>query len=357
LQILLENTLEMDSKQFLPLNTSHRASVESLFTTCFGKQPEAKWYEWKYASNPRFDGLAMGLFDGGRLIAHYAGFPRVLMLPMSTSTAEVIKVGSLQIGDVMVDPVARHGIARNNQFSKLTRNFFSHALSSSCPIAFGFPNQRHLRQGIIAGLYTSIGNVHEVEWTLEGTRSLSMHTCELACHSNECHPESIDQLHFDRIANTVAFNRGRWAVVSRSLEYWQWRFPVSKGYRWIKSSHGFAIIRREDRQGYEWHLVDWLCEPGDAESLLGACIKLIIGYSLLEMKMSDRFQIRLKCWASVACVEELSQVPKPQVNGLRIEFLRRITNVELALNRFPAQAYEDIVRDRLWVISGDTDFL
>ena len=365
----------MDKQRIVGLDASHQASVEALFETCFGTRSDEQWFFWKYASDARFDGKALGLFgkdrkvdsdraldsdhplDSDRLLAHYAGFPRALQLPCTQSSAAIVEIGALQIGDVMVDPIARHGIARNNQFAKLTRHFFSSTLNALCPIAFGFPNQRHLRQGIMAGLYSSIGKIYEIEWRLERSSNFKYSFSDFPYEAFECKAQDVDRHHFDQLAELVASSRAQWAIVRRNLAYWQWRFPPSRGYRWIRSERGFAILRKDNEQGFMWHLLDWLCLPDDAEALLKCCIYFMIDERQSAKIMPTDGQICLKTWASRACAEELRRIPMPRTSDMRVEVIRRATDVELALNCVPKHEYSDLVNERFWVISGDTDFL
>jgi len=60
----------MLGEHFLALDKSQQEAVESLFAICFGTIPEKEWFFWKYAANPRYDGIAIGLCHSGRLFAH-----------------------------------------------------------------------------------------------------------------------------------------------------------------------------------------------------------------------------------------------------------------------------------------------
>lgn len=347
----------MLGEHFLALDKSQQEAVESLFAICFGTIPEKEWFFWKYAANPRHDGIAIGLCHSGRLFAHYAGFPRDLQLPSNSPGVGPDLIGALQIGDVMVDPSARRGIARNNLFARLTSQFFSRYLNDHRPLAFGFPNQRHLKQGIMAGLYVSIGSIQEVEWSLHRTEASHQEPLALPGPTFECAPGSVDQHHFNHLANLAASSRKQWAIVRRNLSYWQWRFPENRGYRWIQSDGGFAVIRQVDDRGLEWYLVDWLCLAAGAEALLACCLQAVILVHQANADALDQDPIRLKTWASSPCADELTGICMPKIDGVELRVRSQITDVELALSCYPRNDYQDLIRDRFWVISGDTDFL
>ncbi|NDE53735.1 MAG: GNAT family N-acetyltransferase [Actinobacteria bacterium] len=111
-------TIIADPQFMRPLGLADEAAVAELFEACFSSKTDSQWYAWKYLSNKTYDGLAIGMWHEAGLIGHYAGFPRELVCGST-------RFAALQIGDVMIHPKARHGLAKRNRFARLTRCFFS----------------------------------------------------------------------------------------------------------------------------------------------------------------------------------------------------------------------------------------
>jgi hypothetical protein len=109
----------------------------------------------------------LGLWDeDGALVAHYAGFPRRLLWHGQP-------VDALQIGDVMVAREERALFIRRGPFFQVCAAFFEAWVGTDKPyaLAFGFPNERHLRLGVRLGLYRNLGFIDTFSW-LAGTRGL-----------------------------------------------------------------------------------------------------------------------------------------------------------------------------------------
>jgi len=122
------------------------AGVLALFSRAFGTVPPAGWHAWKYGSEG-LQGRAMGLWaDDGRLVAHYAGFPRRMLWHGNP-------VEAIQIGDVMVAPEVRGLLSRRGPFFQVCSAFFDQWVGPgrSFALAFGFPSDRAIRLGMALG--------------------------------------------------------------------------------------------------------------------------------------------------------------------------------------------------------------
>lgn len=139
------------------IRADDEAEVSRLFADAFGYRPEAGWHEWKYGGER---GQAVGLWDeGGHLVAHFAGFPRTLYWLGEP-------VAGIQIGDVMVAPGVRGLLTRKGPFYQVCTHFFPGRVGEASPyrIAFGFPNERHLKLATALDLYHDAGLIHEISW-------------------------------------------------------------------------------------------------------------------------------------------------------------------------------------------------
>ena len=346
---VLEDTVVMHQDLVRTLDERDREAVEALFRACFGSPVDETWYRWKYMSHTRFDGVSLGLFESNRLLAHYAGFPRTLQLPLNNGDLKQRTLGAYQIGDVMVNPDARIGIARNNRFARLTREYFATKLSPSCPVAFGFPNQRHLKLGQLSGLYKAIARLLAVDirFTIDP-------------HNRQSGTTEIQKIREDRFEHLIACatrSRLNWAFVVRSLEYWQWRFPAYRGYQWVTSELGLAILRREDSSGRKWHLLEWVCMPSDGAKLLQDCFQAIANAAFEQDPHSGFKEAVLQTWATRPCADELRNACELASDRASVGYECRELDVELTLNGYPNHDLHEILHERFWAISGDTDFL
>src|SRR5690606_30842030 len=89
---------------------------------------------WKYADGR---GSAVGLWSGGRLIAHYGGLERRVVADGQTVT-------TVQVCDVMVAPDARAALARRGALHQVTASFMESAVGDGRRFLFGygFPTTR-----------------------------------------------------------------------------------------------------------------------------------------------------------------------------------------------------------------------
>lgn len=134
-------------------------AVVGLFTQVFGETPPAGWFDWKYGP-AGLDGQALGLWDeNGELVAHLGGFPRPLIWRGQLVTG-------LQIGDVMVAPRERGWLTRHGPFFHVCARFYRHWIGrdKAFSVSYGFPNARHMRLGVLHGLYSDLGPVGRWVW-------------------------------------------------------------------------------------------------------------------------------------------------------------------------------------------------
>lgn len=351
-----------DVESLVALSGSDEASVTLLFEACFFSRPDPHWFTWKYQSDKRFDGIALGMWQKGRLVAHYAGFPRTLVCGEE-------KLLALQIGDVMVHPNARHGLAKFNRFAKLTKGFFSEKLRnldttsdlsahgessqvhSTYHVAYGFPNARHLMQGAIQACYRPADLMFEMVWKIDQKENILRNEqgellVDWVFNETDRPRSALDSGVFNHVALEMikSFKSKRVWAVPRSLDYWLWRFPTCRSYRWIsvkengdpQSLVAAAVLKPIDA-GETYELLDWICRPDMRSDAFDALLK----------KLKFEGVLTLRTWAS----ESASSY-------FRSDAIDRIEKLafQMALSIYPDACAADLVGNNLWMISGDTDF-
>ncbi len=142
-----------------------RVAVLDLFVRVFGEMPPATWYEWKYGVKG-LNGKAYGLWEEtGRLVAHFAGFPRLINWCGK-------QIAALQIGDMMVAPEARGELTRRGPLYQVCSAFFARWVGVGRPyaLAFGFTHERAMRLIEILGLFVKVGTIQRLVWSPDSAR-------------------------------------------------------------------------------------------------------------------------------------------------------------------------------------------
>lgn len=138
------------------LNDRHTPEMQQLFSGTFGHDMSLQMWHWKYGQNGN---RALGVWRNDRLIAHYGGMLRVVLLFGQIITA-------VQIGDVMVDSNERGILTRRGPFFLMAATFQENYVGFGKPIltGYGFPNDRAMRVAERLGLYSRVGSMVEIEW-------------------------------------------------------------------------------------------------------------------------------------------------------------------------------------------------
>ena len=305
--------------------------VLTLFCRVFGQTPGPDWFAWKYG---RGGGAAVDVRDDARrLIAHYAGFPRSLLW-----TGRPVR--AIQIGDVMVAPELRGVLTRRGPFFQACHRFFgSHVGAGRAQeLAFGFPNERHLRLGVALDLYVDAGPIHALRWATH-TRTVPpwWHWSELDVADARTDAE------VDSAWAAMAADMRDAVIGDRSCRYIRWRFidRPDRRYRlfrlrrrWSPWPAGIAVLRIENGSA-EW--LDWIGPPR----------AMPVAARALALEAGRAGVAALSAWASPAVAQAL--------DGTRAE--KVATAARLAVAKCSLLTPQAIAAARWWFMGGDTDFL
>lgn len=230
-----------------PVMPDDSTEVLRLYTTVFGTSLGNEWYEWKYAAG---HGEAVGLWDtDGCLVAHYAGFPRSLVWMG-------FPVTSIQVGDVMVAPRQRALLMRRGPFYRVCEHFVTSRVGANkrFSLAFGFPNERHFRLGVMLGLYDNAGPVHRLVWS---TRNVNL---GWQWRWTEITPKELIAI-ADPVWAKMRADFTEYVLGTRDAAYLNWRFATRPDRRY----RFFALQRRPFRSTVA--LAVMRTAPGEAELL------------------------------------------------------------------------------------------
>lgn len=211
-----------------------------LFEDCFRQPFDAAWWRWKYRAlrNP-----SLALVTDGRAVAHYGGMPRRLLMFGES-------VPGMQVGDVMVHPQARGGLARRSAFHRLMCAFSEREVGYGRPalIGFGFPNLRALQLGEALGVYAAVDRVVELRWPAAAPWAPA--PCRL--EAIDAHASAV----IDRAWARMRPDLETMLVGERDSAWWTSRYvghPAAPYATWLinRDEPAIVVVRRRE-EALEW---------------------------------------------------------------------------------------------------------
>jgi hypothetical protein len=313
------------------LRLADRAQLLALHVRVFGPGADEDWYRWKYLQGM---GLGTGAWEGGELIAHCGGVPRMMWHQDRMQTG-------IQLGDVMVAPEWRGVVTRRGPFFQACNGFYSVHVGAQGghSIGFGFPNDRAMRLPAALKLAWDVGPVHALAWRLDDPRPLGW-----AWRWTELEPSHAD---FDRLVETV-WHRMRAGGAGltfgdRGPRYVRWRYLDRPGRSsrffclrraWSTAPVGVAVL---DLSGEQALWLDWIGEPAAFSHASRACVA----------QASATGASRLVAWATPAVAKFLGEDARFEQSLI----------ARLGIPATSALSSDEAAQARWWFMGGDTDFL
>lgn len=130
--------------------------VRELFRRVFKHDMSDELWQWKYAKGW---GQAALVYDDNGLVAHYGGITRGIMMQGKPMKA-------LQIVDVMVDSSVRNAVRKQSPFYLGAKKFLQRFIGfeKEFLLGYGFPSDRAMGLAQRLGLYAPVGEVVELKW-------------------------------------------------------------------------------------------------------------------------------------------------------------------------------------------------
>lgn len=298
-----------------------------LFAKVFGQEQDLRWHAWKYI---RGGGEAVALRNEmNELVAHWGGLPRHLLWQ-----GRLIK--AVQNCDAMVAPQVRGLLTRRGPLFQVCSHFLASRVGDSQPyaLAFGFPNQRHMKLLVKLNLFYNVCPIHLLRWPAQqkklgfGWRWTPLPECPSP-----------------RLLQTA------WQVMARDLmdcvlgvreaDYLRWRF-----YERPDCSYQLFLL---SRWPIDTPTVVVLRQTGETMELLdiiGPCSSFNVAIQAARGEAARVGVRELTAWAS-PCVMEL----------LGAEAIVGDSGASLAVAKASTVPVEEIDAARWWWMAGDTDFL
>jgi MoaA/NifB/PqqE/SkfB family radical SAM enzyme len=303
------------------------AELLALFARVFGQgMPPAQW-RWKYAGAEPWGTLVR---KDGQIVSFYGGMPRPIRFFGETATA-------VQIGDVMTDPAQGRLLTRRGPFFLTTAAYLERFIGPDKPyrLGFGFPSKRHNLLAERLGLYAIVGEVQEASWEpLRPGRHLTVSVRPLAAAQTDL----IEPLWQDMAADCTEFIlpvRDGHRIRHRFFEHPTTGYLVYLVRRRISGSPwGLLVLRDHGEPGVE--LMDLIAPRKRLPALVRIARQLTGGLG----------RQRLFAWLTAPVAAALAE-SAPQLAEIDV-------SIPTSVWKIPSEAAR--LRDRWWLMGGDTDF-
>lgn len=139
------------------IDAGNAGEMRALFADTFHQPMSEAHWRWKYGEGR---GAAVGVWEDGRLIAHYGGVARSIMFFGEPRSAA-------QSCDVMVAPAGRSTLTRRGPLFLAAATYLENQLGYGNPhlLGVGFPNARAWKAPARLGLYGGpVGHMLELSW-------------------------------------------------------------------------------------------------------------------------------------------------------------------------------------------------
>ncbi len=303
---------------------------DRLFQESFHHQMTEVEWRWKYENHP---GQALFAFHGPRAIAHYGCLTqRVLMLGEP--------VLALQPVDVLVSPSERGVLTRHGPMFLSATTLFENLFGPGRKhrIGMGFPTTRHLILAERLGLFESAGCLVELVWTPLATPLSRLLRVKEASEI----PGSLLDRMIDRLWIRMAADLKNAVVLVRDSQRFRHRYLLhpTKQYRIMVIQSRFSLtplgimVIRMDEGRSEW--VDFVAPLSSIPTLVrvGRYLATMMGAKDFHAWVAEGFAPYFKATGP-------TQKPT-DVHNLTLTW---VPTIEAAR-----------IKDRWWLMAGDTDF-
>lgn len=308
-------------------SSDDREDCHRLFERAFGEAPDPNLWEWKYGEGRGFSTIAR---REGRLVAHYGGVSRrILFLG--------VKAHAVQICDVSVDPAERGVMTKTGAFTSVAafNQINTMGLDDRHLCGYGFPNQRHVVLGERAGFYAEVETLVELKWDCRPRRPSILTTARPVRLAKKAAA-------ITRLWLAMARDLASAILVVRDVEYLRYRYEShpTVDYR-------LFLVRR--RWGVSLGLLV-LRFDGDLCRLVD-----VVGP---VASLSQLIQSARQIAADAGCLKLVMWI----TSGQAYRFQSAETDVQPLDIKIPGNCLVERVpvetlRNRWWLMMGDTDFL
>jgi hypothetical protein len=303
------------------------APVLALFHEVFGHPMSSAHREWKYGEGRGFSVLAR---HEGKIVAHFGGLIRRVLVSGKPCDA-------FQICDVMVESKERAVLTRLGPFFLTAVSFAESGKTARALLGYGFPSSRAMRLAEKLGIYLDVGGMAEIRWQPLSDRprlwTRARHLSPVATDTDIIINCLWRQMAEDLRGAVVGARDSRY-VRHRYFEHPDKRYDVVLvTNRFGGNARGILVLRRDEDL---CELLDVIAPLKNLPILLDQARRLLSHWGLREMY----------CWITqqnAALFTASGGTEHPL--EIRIPTCSWVDGPEL-----------QALRDKWWLMSGDTDF-
>ncbi len=310
-----------------PVHTQDVPAVLTLFREVFGHEMTAAHWQWKYGDGR---GAAAVARCDGAIVAHYGGVTRPILLFGQPARA-------FQICDVMVDLKERAVLTKSGPFFLCAASFAESAVTARSPFGFGFPSARVMRLAEKTGLYTDVGGMTEIRWQPLSDRP------RLLTHVRHLSPDASDTDEIiDRLWKKMAHDLSDSVVGVRDARYVRHRYfdHPDKHYdvlvvssRWSGAALGILVLRRDEGR---CELLDVIAPLNRLPALIDQARRLLSHWGFSE----------LYAWITQQYARFFTATGGQQ----------HALDIRIPTSKWIDGPAVEAIRDKWWLMAGDTDF-
>ena len=313
-------------------NNVSQTSLLTLFEQVFGHTLDPLTWRWKY----RFaDTPGSVVLEDNHVVAFAGGIPRKGLVFGQPENM-------VQMGDVMVSKSVRGILSKKGPFFLASQHFLSPRVGPDLQysLAFGFPNERACKVGVIRGTYNIVDKIVEPHWTpLTKSNSFNGHIQIINPHQNTQWEQQIDTLW-----QAMKQDINEVAIGSRDSQWIKHRFVNKPNADYLlalitnttepTSPFGLIVLKHHEQSGME--LLDIVGSRHSALQLINAARQITANYKAK----------RLFAWATPSALNWFKDSDYHLNNTEVVIPGCNINSPEHALR----------VKDRWWLLGGDSDF-
>ncbi len=316
-----------DSKYLNRIATKeNEQKVLKLFNSAFGYDMPLALWQWKYQHS---DTLGTVVEFQGEIVAFYGGMPRNILFFGSAMKA-------IQIGDVMVHPKVRWVLKNKGPFFQVSTHFLEQFVGQNkpYPIAFGFPSERSYRLARILDVYVKVDQIACVTWMPLKSRCSYKLQMRLL---NSCQERIIDRLWHemrDDLSDQIVGVRDSAYIKQRYFDHPTKRYQL------------YLITNRISGRAFGLVVIHVL---NDAIELLDFIAPLKRFSTLIHFVRRLAFKLQKKSvymWITAHNAKHLAGVDG-NISS---------TDIIVPHNNWTPGISAKQVKDRWWLMGGDTDF-
>lgn len=310
-----------------PVHAEDVPAVLALFREVFGHEMTAAHWQWKYGEGR---GAAAIARRDGAVVAHYGGVTRPILLFGRPARA-------FQICDVMVDLKERAVLTKSGPFFLCAASFAESAVTARSPFGFGFPNARVMRLAEKTGLYSDVGGMTEIRWQPLPDRPRLLTRVRHLSPDAPATDEVIDRL-WKKMARDLTDS----VVGVRDARYVRHRYfnHPDKHYdilavtgRLSGAAHGILVLRQDESR---CELLDVIAPLNKLPALIDQARRLLSHWGFTE----------LYCW-----------ITRQNANRFTATGGRQYPlDIRIPTSNWIDGPAVEAIRDKWWLMAGDTDF-